>query len=252
MTNYPSVEFRRGAVEPVECLKAAWELIKDQYWLFFGLVLVGMLIAGAVPLGILMGPMMCGIFLTYFRKRKGLPIEFGTMFKGFDYFGQSIIAALLHVIPLTAVIFCAYIFLYVGMIASMFAGAAAGNDAAGPVMGLSFVLLIFLFYIIVLLAVILISIGFTFAYPLIVDRNMSGFDAVKLSFRAAFANFWRLLGMMLLTSLMSIAGVIACYVGMFLVMPIAYAAIAKAYEQVFGLSDGTEYSNVPPPPPVFT
>jgi uncharacterized membrane protein len=57
--------------------------------------------------------------------------------------------------------------------------------------------------------------------------------------------------MMLLTSLMSIAGVLACYVGMFLVMPIAYAAIAKAYEQVFGLYDGTDYSNLPPPPPVF-
>jgi len=250
MTNYPSVEFRRGAVEPVECLKAAWELIKDQYWLFFGLVLVGMLIAGAVPLGILMGPMMCGIFLTYFRKRKGLPIEFGTMFKGFDYFGQSIIAALLHVIPLTAVIFCAYIFLYVGMIASMFAGAAAGNDAAGPVMGLSFVLLIFLFYIIVLLAVILISIGFTFAYPLIVDRNMSGFDAVKLSFRAAFANFWRLFGLNLLGGLLGLVGVCLCFVGVYLVLPITLGASAIAYEQVFGLAPERE-PNLPPPPPSF-
>ena len=179
------------AVEPVECLKGAWELIKDQYWLFFGLVLVGLIIGGAVPLGILMGPMMCGLFLTYFRKRKGLPIEFGTMFKGFDYFGQSIVAALLHVVPLTVVIIGAYIFLYVGMFAAMLAGAAAGDDAAAPVMGLGFVFLILIFYIFVLLAVILISIGFTFAYPLIVDRNMSGFDAVKLSFRAAFANFWR-------------------------------------------------------------
>jgi len=250
MTNYPSVEYRRGAVEPVECLKAAWELIKDQYWLFFGLVLVGMLIAGAVPLGILMGPMMCGIFLTYFRKRKGLPIEFGTMFKGFDYFGQSIVAALLHVIPLTIVIFCAYIFLYVGMIASMFAGAAAGNDAAAPVMGISFLLLLFFFYIIVLLAVILISIGFTFAYPLIVDRNMSGFDAVKLSFRAAFANFWRLFGLNLLGGLLGLVGLCLCIVGVYLVLPITLGASAIAYEQVFGLAPEREPS-LPPPPPSF-
>jgi hypothetical protein len=41
-------------------------------------------------------------------------------------------------------------------------------------------------------------------------------------------------------------------VGIFFVMPIGYAAIAKAYEQVFGLSDGTDMSsNLPPPPPIF-
>jgi uncharacterized membrane protein len=249
MTNYPSVEYRRGAVEPVECLKASWELIKDQYWLFFGLVLVGMIIGGAVPLGILMGPMMCGIFLTYFRKRKGLPIEFGTMFKGFDYFGQSLVAALLHVVPLTIVIIGAYIFMYVGMFAAMFAAAAAGEDAA-PVAGIGFFFVLILFYIVVLLLVILISIGFTFAYPLIVDRNMSGFDAVKLSFRAAFANFWRLLGLNLLGGLLGMVGLLLCIVGVYLVMPITLGASAIAYEQVFGLSPERE-PNLPPPPPAF-
>ncbi|HJT28852.1 MAG TPA: hypothetical protein VJ784_15680, partial [Pyrinomonadaceae bacterium] len=70
-------------------------------------------------------------------------------------------------------------------------------------------------------------------------------------FRAALSNFWRLLGMVLLTSLMSTVGVLACYVGAFLVMPIGYAAIAKAYEQVFGLDEGIGFANMPPPPPVF-
>ncbi len=84
--------------------------------------------------------------------------------------------------------------------------------------------------------IIFISIGFTFAYPLIVDRKLQGFDAVKLSFKAAMANFWRLLGMSILTCLLSVAGLLLCYVGMFLVFPIAYAAIATAYEQVFGLA----------------
>ena len=112
-------------------------------------------------------------------------------------------------------------------------------------------LLFGLFWIVVMIIILFITIGFTFAYPLIVDRKLQGFDAVKLSFKAAFANFWRLLGMMLLTSMLSIVGLLACYVGMFFVLPIGYAAIAKAYEQVFGLSDGMEVSNLPPPPTVF-
>jgi uncharacterized membrane protein len=103
-----------------------------------------------------------------------------------------------------------------------------------------------------MVVVIFISIGFTFAYPLIVDRKLQGFDAVKLSFRGALANFWRLLGMSLLTSFLTIAGILLCYVGIFLVFPIVYASIAKAYEQVFGLAGPNEnYENLPPPPPQF-
>jgi uncharacterized membrane protein len=254
MTPNPEITFRRGVVEPVECLKAGWNLVRDQYWLFVGMCAVGMIIGAAVPLGILMGPMMCGLYLAFFRKRRGLPIEFGTLFKGFDYFGQSVIAAILHVIPITAVIVAAYILMYVGMIAAMVAGSAAGssNSDAGAFVGIGFIFLFLVFYIVIMLLVIVISIGFTFAYPLIVDRGMPGFEAVKLSFRAAFANFWRLLGMSLLGGLLSIAGILLCYVGVLLVFPITLAAVAAAYEQVFGLSQpGDLAPNLPPPPPTF-
>ncbi|HEU4833432.1 MAG TPA: hypothetical protein VFS90_03415 [Pyrinomonadaceae bacterium] len=226
-------------------------MIKNQYWLFVGMTIVGILIGSAVPLGILLGPMMCGLYLTFFKARRGEPVEFAMMFKGFDYFGPSLIATLLHIVPIIAIVLPAYLLFYVSMFVSM-AAAQSGGGEPDPTAFLGVMAVFGLFWIVVLVVVVVISIGFTFAYPLIVDRKLQGFDAVKLSFRAALANFWRLLGMMLLTSLMSIAGVLACYVGMFLVMPIAYAAIAKAYEQVFGLYDGTDFSNMPPPPPVFT
>jgi uncharacterized membrane protein len=74
---------------------------------------------------------------------------------------------------------------------------------------------------------------------------------VKLSFKAAMANFWRLLAMNLLTGVMATVGMAFCYVGIFLVFPISYGAIASAYEQVFGLAHAREESNLPPPPPTF-
>jgi uncharacterized membrane protein len=129
--------------------------------------------------------------------------------------------------------------------------AAGSGDEPNPTAFIGVMVMFGLFWVVVMLVILVITIGFTFAYPLIVDRKLQGFEAVKLSFKAAFANFWRLLGMVLLTSLLSILGLMACYVGMIFVMPIGYAAIAKAYEQVFGLSDGMEVSNMPPPPPVF-
>ena len=251
MTPSSQIPFRRGVVEPVECLKAGWNLVRNEYWLFVGMCAVGMIIGSAVPLGILMGPMMCGLYLAFFRKRRGLPIEFGTLFKGFDYFGQSVVAALLHIIPITVVIVGCYIFLYVGMLATMIAASQAGEEAA-PVAMLSFVFIMLLFYAIIMLLVIVISVGFTFAYPLIVDRGIPGLDAVKLSFRAAFANFWRLLGMSLLGALLGMGGVLLCYIGIVLVFPITLSAVAVAYEQVFGLSEpGDLAPNLPPPPPTF-
>lgn len=243
----PEIPFRRNAVEPIECIKGGWETVKDQYWLFVGMTLVGLLVGSAVPLGILLGPMMCGLYLALFKTRRREPIEFGTLFKGFDYFGPSLIATLLHVIPILVIVVPAYLLFYISIFVSM----AAQGDEPNPGAMFGVLALFGLFWVFVLVVVIIISIGFTFAYPLIVDRKLQGFDAVKLSFRAALANFWRLLGMMLLTSLLSIVGVLACYIGIFFVLPIVYAAIAKAYEQVFGLSDGREFSNMPPPPPVF-
>ena len=243
----PEIPFRRNVVDPVECIKGGWELIKNQYWLFVGMTLIGILIGSAVPLGILLGPMMCGLYLSFFKVRRGEPIEFGTLFKGFDYFGPSVVATLLHIVPIIAIVLPAYVVFYISIFVSM---AAQGNDP-NPAALIGVFAVFGLFWLVVMIIVIIVSVGFTFAYPLIVDRKLQGLDAVKLSFRAAMANFWKLLIMMLLTSLMSVAGVLACYIGVFFVFPIVYAAILKAYEQVFGLSDGTQFSNLPPPPPVF-
>ena len=244
----PEIPFKRQVVEPVQCLKNGWELVKDQYWLFVGMAAVGVLIGGAVPLGILLGPMMCGLYLTFFKKRRGEPIEFGTLFKGFDFFGPSLVATLLHMVPILAIVIPAYFLFYISMIVSM--AAQGGSDDPTAFFGIMGGFMIF--WLVVIVVIIFISIGFTFAYPLIVDRKMQGFDAVKLSFRGAMANFWRLLGMSILSSLLSFCGALLCYVGVFLVFPIVYGAIASAYEQVYGLAGPGEINeNLPPPPPQF-
>jgi uncharacterized membrane protein len=244
----PEIPFNRKAVEPVECIKRGWELIKPQYWLFVGMCFIALLIGGAVPL-ILQGPMMCGLYLTLLKTRRGEPVEFGTMFKGFDFFGPSLIATLLHVLPILVIVVPAYIFFYVSMIVGM---AAQGGSDPNPAAMFGIMGIFGLFWLFVIVVIIVISIGFMFAYPLIVDRKLQGFDAVKLSFRGALANFWRLLGMSILTSLISVGGILLCYVGMFLAFPIVYASIAAAYEQVFGLAGPNDINeNLPPPPPRF-
>ena len=244
----PEISFNRKAVDPIGCIRGASALIKDQYWLFVGMCAVGLLIGSAVPMGILMGPMMCGLYLAFFKKRRGEPIEFGTIFKGFDYFAQSVVATLLHVVPILVIVVPAYILFYVFFILSV----AVQGDEPNPAAMFGVMGMFVIFWIVVFVVIIFLSIGFTFVYPLIVDRKLQALDAVKLSFRAAMKNFGGLLLLMFLTALMGIGGVLLCYVGMFLVFPVSYGALAVAYEQVFGLSGpGDVAPDLPPPPPKF-
>lgn len=244
----PEIPYNRKAVDPVECIKAGWELIKPHYWLFVAMAFMAYVIGQAVPL-ILMGPMMCGFYVCLFAARRRETLEFGTLFKGFEYFVPSLVAMLLHALPVMAIIIPTYLLFYV----SLFVAAAAQSQSNSPAGVLGVFFTFALVMIVVSVLIVIVSVGFTFAFPLIADRKLNGLDAVKLSFKAGMANFWRLLGMMLLTGIMTMVGMAFCIIGMFLVLPISYAAIAAAYEQVFGLKDPREFaSNLPPPPPIFS
>ena len=234
------VEFRSGVISPVECLKEGWQLIKDQYWLFLGITLVAMLVGGAVPV-VLIGPMMVGLYMCLFAKMRGEPVEFGMLFKGFDYFVQGLVAAAIQTLPVILimavgqVIFVAFTMIIMprergeGMPAVFFVGLA-------------------IFVLFAMIVSLVIHSLFLFAYPLIVDRKLSGLDAIKVSYRAALQNLGGIIGLMLLMGGLGILGVLACYVGVFFVMPISFAAYAVAYRRVFP-ETGSLGGPAPPPPP---
>ena len=49
-----NTSFVKVPIRPIDCLNRSMELVKGQYWLFVGICLVGLLIGGIVPLGILL------------------------------------------------------------------------------------------------------------------------------------------------------------------------------------------------------
>jgi len=242
MPLYVSSDFSPNAVQPVECLKAGWELIKNEYWLFLGMTVVALLIGQIAPMGVLLPPMMCGLYLALFRRMRGVPLEFSTLFEGFEFFGQSLIALLLHLLPVFA------IFAVVGGM-FVFSGAilVVTADAHGNGLPAAFIAMIILVGIVMAAMMLGLTVLFSFAYPLIVDRRLSGTEAVKLSVKAGWANFGALAGLLLLSFALGIAGLLCCYLGVFLVMPVTFAASACAYQQVFGLTP--VQSMYPPPPP---
>lgn len=240
------LEFRTGVIEPVACLKEGWALIKDQYWLFLGIVLVGMLIGGVVPI-VLLGPMMVGIYLCYFRKMRGEPVEFGNLFKGFDYFAQGLIAALIQMIPMVVVMVPLYIIWFIFIFASMPRRGGRMSPDESQTFFFTFLGFELLFVLIMMLVGIIVHIFFMFSFPLIADKQLSGLDAVKLSIKAGKANLGGMLLLVLLNAGLGILGVLACYIGVFALMPVTMAAQAVAYRRVF--PETTQNFVSPPPPP---
>lgn len=224
-------EIRRGVVAPIECLKEGWAGIKDQYWLFFGIVFVGAFVGGAIPI-VLFGPMMCGVWLCLLRKLRGQPVEFAMLFKGFDYFVPSLVAAAIQLIPMFVILVPFYVIMFIVMMTSAPRGRVTPDETSAYF--LTIVLLYLAFMIVVLIVSFAVMIFFLFPYALIVDRKLSGLDAVKLSIKAGVANFGGILGLLMLNFLLIIAGVLVCYVGAFFTMPISFASYATAYRKIFG------------------
>lgn len=227
--NEGSVDFQKVPIRPVDCLTQATNLLGDQYWLFVGICAVGMLIGSAVPMAILAGPMMCGVYLCYFKRMQGERVTFDLLFKGFDYFVESLIATLILVGAMMIILVPIYLVFFVLFIGfGAFTGQAPDGEFA-----LGFFGLLGLVYFLILVLSILVGTFFIFVYPLIVDRGLKAVPALKTSFKAALANFGGVLGLVLLTTLMGFLAACCCYLPVFLVLPITFGATALAYRKVF-------------------
>ncbi len=232
----PDIAIRRVAIQPIECYQEAWRRIRDQYWTFFGISVVGILIGSAAPLGVLMGPMRCGIDLCFLQKWRGQAVRFETLFKGFDHFLESFIATLIMLGCGLVIMLPVIVVLLVAGLAGVALAAHTREPGAG--------VLVVAAYggAIVLLTLVAALVGtlFAFSFVLIVDKGLRGVEAVKTSALAAWRNIWGMLGLGLLGAFLGLAGACCCYVGALLVLPVSFAAIIAAYDRVFGIAAPAE------------
>ncbi len=232
-------EFRSGVIRPVECFKEGWQMIRDQYWMTFAVVLVGMLVASAIPV-ILVGPMMCGIYICLLDKYDGKQISFERLFKGIDLFLPSLVLALIIMVPfiILAVVF------YIPLIAMSIAGPRMSETE----------LIYFLAGVIaveLVVALIMVSIHtlVVFSFPLLADRKLTTWRSITVSSRAVWANMGGVAGLFGVGILAVIAGYLAFCIGVYFVLPLIMAATAVAYRKVFPRLP--ERLDDPPPPNMY-
>ena len=79
-----------------------------------------------------------------------------------------------------------------------------------------------------------VLVRFYFAVFLVVDRDMGAIDSLATSWRMTQGKTLKLVGLAILSSFIAVAGMLACGIGMFLTVTMAYVMYASAYRQIIG------------------
>ncbi|MCS6873883.1 MAG: hypothetical protein N2Z23_10975 [Pyrinomonadaceae bacterium] len=215
------MEIRKVQIKTIDYYKQAWKVIKEQYWILFAVCLVGAVLASFF---VLLGPMLCGIFICFLQAFEGKKVNFESLFKGFNYFLPSLLVVLISSIPLLLMIIAPFL-----MIAAL---SALGFELAETRGGVIFLGLLFVEFI---LALLMVSINtlLVFSFPLMVNEGLSALEAVLLSSKAVLKNLAGVVKITLVASLLSLIGQLACGVGVFFVLPLIFAVITLAYLKIF-------------------
>jgi hypothetical protein len=98
MTN---IEYNSGAIDASGAVSQGWDLIKKNYWMYFGIALLAYVMIACIPIAniFILGPVLTGVYIVMLRERRGEPVEFGMMFKGFEKFVPAMVIGLLQSIP---------------------------------------------------------------------------------------------------------------------------------------------------------
>ncbi len=220
-------EFETGVIKPIECVKEAWALIKDEYWILFAVSIVGAMIGG-VSMYVLIGAMICGIFTVYLKKIDGGRVVFDDLWKGFKLFWPSLPLTLVMVVPIVVLMIVMFVTIYLPIITAAVMGSRANENA---------ILGIFVAGVAVELVVSLIMVTIhsllIFAFPLLVDRELSSWEAMKLSARAAVKNVGGITGLIVVNMGFGLLSAVTCGLAIYLLIPIITATSLVAYRKVF-------------------
>jgi uncharacterized membrane protein len=247
-----NIQFYKSVIDAPGCISNGWNLLKPNYWMYFGIAIIAMILAGCIPCIslFLVGPVLGGVYFVILREMRGEPVEFGMMFKGFEKFVPLMVIGIVQSIP-EIIGQILRITVDLGRLGLTGGGGRGngnffqGSDAAPLLAGGLLILAI-------VLALVFLVIGVTwrvllfFAIPLAMEHDLGPIDAMKLSAKAAMSNVGGLIVLFILEFLVVLLGVLMLCIGVFFVIPIIYAANAFAYRQVFPMLNQT-FQTVPRP-----
>ncbi len=81
---------------------------------------------------------------------------------------------------------------------------------------------------------IYLAVAWMFTLPLVIDQKLDFWPAMELSRKVVARHWWTFFGLMLVNLLVILLGLAACGIGVLIAQPVAFGALAYAYEDLFG------------------
>jgi uncharacterized membrane protein len=173
------------------------------------------------------GPMLGGVYMAFLKAQRNQSVDpVSDVFSGFrNRFGHLLLG---YLIPVLFTCLCTFLPLLalVFALALTFGGLTHGSPAfALMVVGIAF--------LITLPAMIWLSLNWMFTLPLIIDKRLDFWTAMKTSWRQVSRHWWTVFGLMVLVGLINLAGLLVGVVGLLFTAPIGICASMQAYETLF-------------------
>jgi uncharacterized membrane protein len=238
-----------------DCVSRGWELFKNNFGILFVSALVVMLIEGAIGgLGsipyigmifsianlVIAGPLMGGLYYVFLRTIRGEPADAGDVFAGFRkafaqlFLGHLVPALLagLCLIPFAIVLAVTILPLATHGQFSQLSNQQALHALAGQ-LSPAWVLILIASLFVCMLPMLYLQTCWAFTLPLIIDKEMDFWTAMKASRTMVKKHWWHVFGLIFLIGLLNLLGVLLCCIGLLFTVPIGYATLMFAYETIF-------------------
>ena len=203
-----------------EMVSAAWRVFTGHFMLlFFGHLLINLILSSG-PGFFIVGPLWYGLCAVALLAVRGLPVKIDDLFSGFRSFLPTLVVGLL----MTALILGACLLLAVP---TVLATLLAWSTQSVP------------------LTVITLSVGMTLslvpicvvlffyapAFFILFDGETDPLKAMKASRKMVWNNAGQWLGLWAALSLLHVAGLLLCCVGIYVVTPWMVVVLAMAYQR---------------------
>jgi len=180
-------------------------------------------VLASILISLLTVPLYAGVSIAGFKLMSDQEVSFSDFFRGFRYLTPLVLLAVFIgiVVFLTILVFAIPLGIGLAMVDQ---GGGSGGLVLGIILGLlSLVVMVYL------------TVSYTFAQMLIVDRRLGVWQAMETSRKVATKQWFTIFGFVLVVGLLNVLGVLALLIGLLVTMPVAYLALAVAYREIFGL-----------------
>lgn len=250
---------REVDVQIGQCIRRSWRLMMRNFWLVVGstfLILVCQSVLGMVPFvggllsWILEGVLYGGLYWLFLKLIRSEEAGVGEAFAGFtenpvQLILTGVVTGLLKFIAI-AIVSVPFLIPFLFAAFNLIGRSSQLDESAMGAAVLGLLKTLGVFGVIGILLGVLVSVFLAviwmFAIPLVVDKKIGFWEAMELSRKTAMRAWLKFFGLMVLGSLIAIAGFFACCVGVFVTIPVAFGAIAYAYEDLFGRPAASETS----------